>query len=171
MSEVKARFRAYYVMNMTWLPVVLGVLALWILSEQPSPDWAIAAYVMLALAAGILYLLRRALARIGASAMTINADGIDHWTWGLIPWSDIKDVALLRATPGFTFTYFLTVRLRDSAPYLGRVGGIERWLRTKSLGTTTGSIDLLISGLSPGPEELHAAAVAFLPAMENPIPG
>jgi hypothetical protein len=162
MSEVKALFRAYYVMNLMFLPVVLGVVALWILSEQPPPGWAIAAYVMLALAAGILYLLRRALARIGASAMTINADGIDHWTWDFIPWSDIEDVELLRATPGFTFTYFLTVRLRDSAPYLSRVGGIERWLRTKSLSTTTGSIDLLISGLSPGPEDLCAVAVALL---------
>lgn len=162
MSEVRARFRAYYVVNMTWLPVVLGVLALWILGERPPPGWAFAAGVMLALAAGVVYMLRRALARIGTSAVTINADGIDHWTWGFIPWSDIEGVELLRATPGFTFTYFLTVRLRDSATYLGRVGGVERWLRTKSLSKTTGSIDLLISGLSPGPEDLSAAAVGFL---------
>lgn len=161
-GEIQARFRPYYVLNMVWLPVVLIVLGLWIFGAHPPPGWASAATGMMLVAAGILYMLRRALARISDGAMVINAEGIDHWTWGFIPWSDIEDVELLRATPGFTFTYFLTLKLRDSAPYLSRLGGIERWLRTKSLSTTTGSVDLLISGLWPGPEAIDAAAAHFL---------
>ncbi len=161
-SELQARFRPYYIVNLIWMPIVLVILGLWILSEQPSVDWAAAAIAMLALSAGILFMLRRAIFRFGSSAMTIDAHGIDHWTWGLIPWRDIEEVELRRETPGFTFTYFLRVNVHDSRSYLGNVGGIERWLRTKTMGTTTGYLDLLVSGLKPGPVQIHAAAAAFL---------
>ena len=161
-SEIQARFRPYYVVNLLWLPTLLVVLGLWILGEQPSADWAVAAAVMLALSAGILFLLRRALARFGGNAMTVNTEGIDHWTWGFIPWSDIESVDIIKATPGFAFTYFVRVGLRDSRSYLGNVGRIERWLRTKSVSTATGYLDLLVSGLQPGPEEIHQAAKALL---------
>jgi len=161
-GEIQAQFRPYYVVNLVWLPTLLIALGLWILGAHPSADWALAAVVMLVLAAGILFLLRRALARFGGNAMTVNAEGIDHWTWGFIPWSDIENVDFIRATPGFTFTYFVRVSLRDSRQYLGNVGRIERWLRTKSVRTATGYLDLLVSGLQPGPEEIHQVAKALL---------
>jgi hypothetical protein len=157
-NEVRARFRGYYIVNLMWLPVTLVFLGILILGAEPSTDWAVAAIALLVVAAGILYMLRRAIARFGSNAMTIDVKGIDHWTWGLIPWSEIEEIEFSKTFPAFTFVYFLKVRVRDPRVYLGNISGIERWLRTKSLKTNTGSLELLLNGLTENPQRINDVA-------------
>ena len=162
MNEIRARFRPYYMINLVWLPTVLTILGIWILESDPSPDWAVAAVVMLGLAAGILYMLRRAVARFSSDAMTIDARGIDHWTWGQIPWHEIQSVEVSKEMPAFTFVYMLKVGVRHPEIYLGNVNAIERWLRTKSFKKTSGSLDLLLNGLTENPRRIAEVATTLL---------
>jgi hypothetical protein len=163
-GEIGARFRPYYIVNLVWLPAALTILGIWILKSSPSPDWAVAAVAMLGLAAGILYMLRRAIARFGDNAMTVDAQGIDHWTWGRIPWQEIESVELSKTIPAFTFVYMLKVNVRHPEAYLGNVNAIERWLRNKSFKKTSGSLDLLLNGLTERPERIGDVATLLFEA-------
>ena len=160
--ELQASFKAYYFVNLLWLPGVLVFLGIWILTAEPSDDWAIAAVVMLVVAGGILYLLRRAIARFGRDAMTVDMKGIDHWTWGRIPWHDIESVELSRTIPAFSSVYMLMVKVRRPENYLGKVNAIERLLRTKSFSKTTSTLELLLNGLTQRPERICDVATALL---------
>ncbi|MBT8108487.1 MAG: hypothetical protein KJP17_09640 [Gammaproteobacteria bacterium] len=167
MNEVRARFRPYYIVNLVWLPIVLVVLGAWILTSQPSPDWAVAAVVMLGFAAGILYMLRRAIARFGSDAMIVDDKGIDHWTWGMISWEDVERIEFLKTMPAFSFVYALKIDVRNPESYLGNISAVERLLRNKSFTKTSGSLELLLNGLSIRPERIGETATAFFDARQR----
>lgn len=161
-TTIEANFRPYYVVNLLWLPTVLIFLAAWILSVQPSKGWGLAAVAMLGIAALILFLLRRALARIGSPALTIDERGIDHWTWGLIPWEQISSIELLKTAPAFTYVFFLIVKVRRPELYLTKVSWFERLVRNRTVRADVNRLELLLNGLSVEPVRVHEAAETML---------
>jgi hypothetical protein len=107
-----------------------------------------------------------ALAALGARSasrtdpvLVIGADGVEHRTVGLIPWSDIADGAVAHGPSGPR----LEVRVYDETEYLHRLSTLARLLVRLSLRMGHGLISISQGALDTRVVYLHAQIEARAP--------